>query len=107
MEKKECNICFEMKKIYNNCCTFNTCNECLFLIDKKNCLQCQKLCIIVPEELPSDLNLNSNFIVPEELPSDLNSNFILPSDLNLNFIFIPISIIIAIIILFIYLYFAN
>jgi hypothetical protein len=42
MKQKECNVCFEMKEIYNNCCTFNTCNACLFLIDGKKCLQCQK-----------------------------------------------------------------
>jgi hypothetical protein len=57
MKQEECNVCFEMKEMYNNCCTFNTCNECLFLIDEENCLQCQKpkphISIPIPEPEPT------------------------------------------------------
>jgi hypothetical protein len=57
MKQEECNVCFEMKEMYNNCCTFNTCNECLFLIDEENCLQCQKpkpyVAITIPEPEPT------------------------------------------------------
>jgi hypothetical protein len=53
MKQEECNVCFEMKEIYNNCCTFNTCNACLFLINEENCLQCQKPVVItIPEPTP-------------------------------------------------------
>ena len=52
MKQEECNVCFEMKEMYNNCCTFNTCNACLFLIDEDNCLQCQKPVVItIPEPI--------------------------------------------------------
>jgi hypothetical protein len=53
MKQEECNVCFEIKEMYNNCCTFNTCNACLFLIDEENCLQCQKpIAITIPEPEP-------------------------------------------------------